>query len=91
MNEERCPYCLAPMTTEPTPLRDRLTNRQWIIYKAILQAGPDGYPVTALLEKLPEGRKPGTLRTCIFGINKLIKPLKLDGRGGRYFLERNGE
>lgn len=88
MNTERCPYCLAPMTVEPEPLKERLNYRQWGVFKAVVDAGPQGVASKELLEKLPEGRKPGTLRTCIFKINKIIQPMRLDGRTGRYFLLR---
>ncbi len=88
MNVIRCPYCFAPMEHVDIPFKEQLTNRQWVIYKAILDAGPAGYPAKGLLEKMTESRNPGTLRTCICAINKLIAPLRLDGRGGRYFLER---
>jgi hypothetical protein len=61
---------------------------QWTLYKMVLEAGPQGYSSKAMLEILGPGRKAVTLRTCIHSINQVINPMKLAGRGGRYFLER---
>lgn len=82
----RCPYCLALM--EPRPLEHRLTQRQYAVYATITEAGPDGATHEELIDKCLPGRSAGTLRTCIVGINKLIGPLRLNGRGGRYYLNR---
>lgn len=88
MTEDRCPYCLSPIEVKPKPLNEKLTNRQWVIYKAVLDAGPQGASSKDLLGLLADGRRPGTLRTCIYTINQIINPMRLAGRGGRYFLER---
>ena len=76
------------MKVEPPPLKARLSQLQWTIYKTVLEAGQSGYSTKALHDLLGPGRKAVTLRTCIHSINRIINPMKLAGRGGRYFLER---
>ncbi len=83
---ERCPYCMSMI--ERKPLKARLTTRQWDVYTAVVDAGPEGIAASDLLERHLPGRKPGSLRTCIYTINQLINPQRLEGRGGRYFLGR---
>ena len=86
MTEEvdRCPYCEAPMThLEP---HQHMTPRQHNVYRAVVEAGPEGITTADLLEKHLPGRKPITLRSCVYSINKIIAPKCLRGRGGKYFL-----
>jgi hypothetical protein len=73
---------------EPKPLKARLSTRQWNVYMAVVDAGSEGISASTLLEKHLPGRKKGSLRTCVYGINMLIKPQRLEGRGLRYFLGR---
>ena len=84
---ELCPYCLHPMTEEK-PIHTRLTGTQWPIYKAIVDAGPEGISIHEIMEKFLPGKKTATLRTFIYAINRLVSPQLLKGRGGRYYLER---
>lgn len=88
MNEpiNRCPYCMAPM--EERPLERKLTYRQIPIYKAIVEAGVEGISNRDIMEQFLPGKSEGTLRSCIYSINQIINPQRLEGRGGRYYLSR---
>ena len=83
---ERCPYCMTPI--EKKPLKARLSVRQWDVYTAVVDAGAGGIEVNLLLERHLPGRKKGSLRTCIYGLNKLIYPQRVEASRGRYFLGR---
>lgn len=89
MNEpiNRCPYCMAPMERKPTDYR--LTPRQWSVYKMVLDAGLEGVSIKDLMEDHFQGKSEGTLRTCVYAINQIINPLRLEGRGGKYYLGRS--
>lgn len=82
----RCPYCMAPMEKKPSEYR--LTPRQWAVYKSVVDAGPEGITLEALMAEHFEGRAAATLRTCVYAINQIINPQRLEGRGGKYYLGR---
>jgi len=86
---DRCPYCLNPVKFRAQQDMVRsLTPRQYCIYMAIVEAGPNGKSSKELLETFLAGRQVGTLRTAIFGINSKISPMCLRSRAGRYYLSR---
>jgi len=77
---------MTPM--EPKPLEARLTARQWNVYRAVVNAGPEGIETDELFKKLPGAKSPVTLRSCVHAVNQIINPMCLRGRNGRYYLER---
>ncbi len=82
----RCPYCMAPM--ERKPVEYRLTPKQWAVYHSVVNSGQEGAPIKDLMEAHFHGKAEGTLRTCIYAINQIINPMRLEGRGGKYYLGR---
>ena len=84
---ERCPYCMSPM--ENKPMNQRMTHRHFLIFKSVLDAGAAGCRTEDLINDCLPGRAPTTLRTCVYAINRIIKPLRIRGHGGRYYLERS--
>lgn len=73
---------------EERPLERKLTYRQIPIYKAIVEAGTGGISNKDIMEQFLPGRSEATLRSCIYSINQIINPQRLEGRGGRYYLGR---
>jgi len=80
-----CPYCKDEMTEPPAALK--LTKRQRSVYEDIMSGGHDGYEMNKLMTRFYEGKNSVSLRTCIARINNIISPLKIRGRGKRYFID----
>ena len=86
---ERCPYCLNPIKFRTSQdLMVRMSPRQYSVYMAVTEAGPNGKSTKDLMDAFFVGLKLGTLRTTIFSINTKIAPMCLRSRGGRYYLDR---
>ena len=84
----RCPYCGGPMDVGPE-FPEKLTPREWSVYMAIVEGGEQGIGIDLLIDTTLPGRRRGTLRTCVYNINRVIGPMKLVGKNGRYYLERS--
>lgn len=83
-----CPYCKSEMADHPPVVR--LSIKKTKVYETILGAGPEGISIDSLMSGLFPERSPVTLRSCIYNINQLIKPMKIKGRSGYYYVEAIG-
>lgn len=59
-----------------------MSLRRHTIYQFIMEGGPGGIPFESLKEKFFKDRKPATIRTTLHYINNIIKPVRIDCRGG---------
>ena len=82
----RCPYCLTLM--EQKPIEHRLTVPQYHLYRTVVDAGPEGISAEDLLGVCLPGRSKVRLRTAVYAVNQIINPMRLAGKGGRYYLDR---
>lgn len=80
-----CPYCGGEMDERPPEFE--LTAKQRVVYETILKAGPKGVSVRDLTAKFYIERSPMTLRSCIFNINQVIKPMKIASRDKTYSIQ----
>ena len=75
----KCPYCNAPMKTNGYNFV--MSERRAAMFRRILHAGQEGIGRDVLIKHF-NIKKPATLRTHIFYINKAIAPLHIRGRNG---------
>lgn len=76
----QCPYCGGKIERKPEYIP--MSRRKRLIYDVISQAGPEGIPLEELRKKFFNGRAAVTLRTTIHNINLVIRPIRIDCRGG---------
>lgn len=82
-----CPYCKAEMSDEVKVFR--LTPRQRAVYEAVLEHGPLGIGHEYIMTNFFRDKSPTTARTCIYHINKIIRPMRIRSRGKGYFISED--
>jgi len=87
MSETRCPYCKGEIAPG-SELMFKLTTRQFRVYNAVINSGPEGISVEELIKECLPGKSKTTIRTCVKAVNDRIGPLVIRSRGGRYHLGR---
>jgi hypothetical protein len=78
----RCPYCGTQMA-HPEPEHLPMSFKRRAVYDYIAKAGPKGVKKEEMIEKFFAACGSETiLRTTIHYINKVIKPKRINSRGG---------
>jgi hypothetical protein len=80
-----CPYCKSEMRAEIIPVR--LSRKRKMVYDAIIESGPEGVAREEINRRFFTGLSPGTIRTCIYQINRDIKPSQIKSRGRVLFID----
>lgn len=80
----RCPYCGAGIK-QNQPHRQILSPKRLRIFEMIKSGGDDGVDVFEL-EVMLGYNSPVSLRTAVSAINKLIYPIRIKRKNGKYFI-----
>ena len=79
---EKCPFCGGPV--KGLPITYRMSTKQEKIFNAIVSAGQEGVAASDLMSRFYKEKSNTSLRTAIFGINRIIFPARIKAKKGAY-------
>lgn len=79
-----CPYCKHEMGEATDSFG--LTRKQRMVFEAVLATGPLGIEREDLRLRFFTGLSPTTMRTRVYQINRIIKPLRIKSKDKTYYV-----